>query len=199
MRNTINKNIILASSSIHRKKLLEKYISDFQCINPDVNEKEFNKETGKELCIRLARDKAEIVANDNPNSIVIGSDQVATFNQKNLGKPYTYDNAFKTIMRFSGKNVFFNTGVVIVSPNKGINLSYIDQTIITFKAFKSTDLIQYLDGQDDFKTTAGVKTESEMFQQLISVITCDDEEAITGLPIQWTLSQLDNIFPNLNY
>lgn len=199
MRNTNNKNIILASSSIHRKKLLEKYISDFQCINPDVNENEFNKETGKELCIRLARDKAEIVANDNPNSIVIGSDQVATFNHKNLGKPYTYDNAFKTIMSFSGKNVFFNTGVVIISPNNGIDLSYIDQTIITFKVFKNTDLIQYLNSQDDFKTTAGVKTESKMFQQLISVITSDDEEAIIGLPIQWTLSQLDNIFPNLNY
>jgi|TARA_B110000495_G_scaffold124360_1_gene108147 septum formation protein len=193
MRNTINKNIILASSSVHRKKLLAKYISHFQCINPDVNEAEFNKETGKELCIRLARDKAQIVANDNPNSIVIGSDQVATFNQKNLGKPYTYETAFKTIMRFSGKNVFFNTGVVIISPNKGIDLSYIDQTIIAFKTFKNTDLIPYLDSQDDFRTTAGVKTESEMFQQLISEITCVDKEAIIGLPIQWTLSQLDNI------
>ena len=194
MRNTINKNIILASSSVHRKKLLAKYISHFQCVNPNVNEAEFNKETGKELCIRLARDKAQIVANDNPNSIVIGSDQVATFNQKNLGKPFTYENAFKTIMKFSGKNVFFNTGVVIMSPNKGIDLSYIDRTIIAFKPFKDTDLIQYLDSQDDFRTTAGVKTESEMFQQLISEITCADKEAIIGLPIQWTLSQLDNIF-----
>jgi septum formation protein len=194
MRNTINKNIILASSSVHRKKLLAKYISHFQCVNPNVNEAEFNKETGKELCIRLARDKAQIVANDNPNSIVIGSDQVATFNQKNLGKPFTYENAFKTIMKLSGKNVFFNTGVVIISQNKGIDLSYIDQTIIAFKPFKDTDLIQYLDSQDDFRTTAGVKTESEMFQQLISEITCADKEAIIGLPIQWTLSQLDNIF-----
>jgi len=198
MRNTVNKNIILASSSIHRKKLLEKYISDFQCISPDVNENQFNKETGKELCIRLARDKAEIIANNNPNSIVIGSDQVANFNQKNLGKPYTYENAFKTIMKFSGKNVFFYTGVVIKSLNNEIDLSYIDQTIVTFKAFKNTDLIQYLDSQNDFRTTAGVKTESEKFQQLISEITCDDEEAIIGLPIQWTLSQLDNIFPNLS-
>lgn len=194
MRNTINKNIILASSSVHRKKLLAKYISHFQCVNPNVNEAEFNKETGKELCIRLARDKAQIVANDNPNSIVIGSDQVATFNQKNLGKPFTYENAFKTIMKLSGKNVFFNTGVVIISQNKGIDLSYIDQTIIAFKPFKDTDLIQYLDSQDDFRTTAGVKTESEMFQQLISEITCADKEAIIGLPIEWTLSQLDNIF-----
>ena len=194
MRNTINKNIILASSSVHRKKLLAKYISHFQCVNPNVNEAEFNKETGKELCIRLARDKAQIVANDNPNSIVIGSDQVATFNQKNLGKPFTYENAFKTIMKLSGKNVFFNTGVVIISQNKGIDLSYIDQTIIAFKTFKNTDLIPYLDSQDDFRTTAGVKTESELFQQLISEITCVDKEAIIGLPIQWTLSQLDNIF-----
>ena len=77
-----------------------------------------------------------------------------------MGKPFTYETAFKTIMRFSGKNVFFNTGVVIISQNKGIDLSYIDQTIIAFKPFKDTDLIQYLDSQDDFRTTAGVKTES---------------------------------------
>jgi len=67
-----------------------------------------------------------------------------------------------------------------------------------FKNFKEIDLIQYLDSQDDFKTTAGVKTESELFQKLINKIICDDKEAIIGLPIQWTLSQLDNIFSNLN-
>ena len=111
-------------------------------------------ETGKNLCIRLARDKANIVAKSYPNNIIIGSDQVANFKDKNLGKPHTYENAFKTIMKFSGKNVFFNTGVVIISQNKGIDLSYIDQTIIAFKPFKDTDLIQYLDSQDDFRTTA---------------------------------------------
>jgi len=198
MRNTINKNIILASSSVHRKKLLGKYISDFKCVAPNANEIALKNETGKNLCIRLARDKANIVAKSYPNNIIIGSDQVANFKDKNLGKPHTYENAFKIIMKFSGENVFFNTGVVIISLIHNIDLSYIDQTIINFKNFKEIDLIQYLDSQDDFKTTAGVKTESELFQKLINKIICDDKEAIIGLPIQWTLSQLDNIFSNLN-
>mgnify|MGYP006143983685 CR=1 FL=1 len=197
MRNTINSNIILASSSVHRKNLLKKYISDFKCIVPSANEEPFENECGKDLCIRLARTKAKIVSEVNPTGIVIGSDQVATYNEKNLGKPYTYESAFNTIKEFSGESVFFNTGVTILCKNRDIDLSYIDTTIIEFKNFTTDDLYEYLNDQKDFKTTAGVKTESKLFQKMIKNMISNDAEAIIGLPIKWTISQLNDILSNI--
>ena len=48
----------------------------------------------------------------------------------------------------------------------------------------------YLDSLDTFNTTAGVKSESNLFKPLVDEIISNDEYAIIGLPINWILDQL---------
>ena len=182
--------IILGSSSIYRAGLLKKYIPNFETQSPNIDESPREKESAKDLSLRLALSKARKISLSEPDALVIGSDQVASFNGNILGKPKSYEDAYKTIMAFSNGEVLFYTGVAIIHKNKDLEESYIDVTKVIFKDFDDEMLREYLDSEDSLNTTAGVKMESNLFQKLVAQIETEDPEAIIGLPIQWLLKKL---------
>jgi len=182
--------IILGSSSIYRAGLLKKYIPNFETQSPNIDESPREKESAKDLSLRLALSKARKISLIEPDAFVIGSDQVASFDGNILGKPKSYEDAYKTIMAFSNGEVLFYTGVAIIHKNKNLEESYIDVTRVIFKDFDDEMLREYLDSEESLNTTAGVKMESNLFQKLVAQIETDDPEAIIGLPIQWLLKKL---------
>jgi len=185
-------NIILASSSIYRSRLLKKYIKNFSTRIPDVDETPRKKESAKDLSLRLALSKAKKISNSEPDSFIIGSDQVASFKGAILGKPMNYEDAFNTIKKFSKEDVIFFTGIALINKNKNLQYHHIDITTISFKDFNDQMLKNYLDTEENLNTTAGVKMESRLFRKLIYKVQTEDEEAIIGLPIQWLLNTLDS-------
>ena len=76
-----NNQIILASSSIYRSRLLKKYIKNFSTCTPDIDETPRKKESAKDLSLRLALSKAKKISITEPDSFIIGSDQVALYAQ----------------------------------------------------------------------------------------------------------------------
>ena len=182
--------IILGSSSIYRAKLLSQYISCFESIAPVIDETEYTDESPQDLSMRLAKTKARKIAVVKPQDIVIGSDQVVSFNNINIGKQVNYESAYRTLIRFSGKKIYFYTSVVIVIKEKKIELAHLDKTIIEFKPFRKKELEIYLKSQDIFDSTAAVKYESKNFQLLVDKIITEDEQAIIGLPMIWLMEQL---------
>jgi len=187
-----NKNIILASSSIYRSRLLKKYIKKFSIRTPDIDETPRKKESAKDLSLRLALSKAKKISNSEPDSFIIGSDQVASFKGTILGKPMNYEDAFNTIKKFSKEDVIFFTGIALINKNENLQYHHIDITTISFKDFNDQMLKNYLDSEENLNTTAGVKMESRLFRKLIYKVQTEDEEAIIGLPIQWLLNTLDS-------
>lgn len=185
-------NIILASSSIYRSRLLKKYIKNFSTRIPDVDETPRKKESAKDLSLRLALSKAKKISNSEPDSFIIGSDQVASFKGTILGKPMNYEDAFNTIKKFSKEDVIFFTGIALINKNENLQYHHIDITTISFKDFNDQMLKNYLDSEENLNTTAGVKMESKLFRKLIYKVQTEDEEAIIGLPIQWLLNTLDS-------
>ena len=187
------RKVILGSSSIYRKTLLSKYLPDFISISPNIDESERPKEPAKDLSLRLALEKATIIASNRPKDIVVGSDQVASFENVNIGKPMNHSTAYNQMIRFSGKNVSFFTGAVIIIKELETVLSHIDKTIIKFKPFEKKELEDYLNSENHFNTTAGVKAESFPFQKLVDKIVTEDKEAIIGLPMIWLVKQIKNL------
>ena len=185
-------NIILASSSIYRSRLLKKYIKNFSTRIPDVDETPRKKESAKDLSLRLALSKAKKISNSEPDSFIIGSDQVASFKGTILGKPMNYEDAFNTIKKFSKEDVIFFTGIALINKNENLQYHHIDITTISFKDFNDQMLKNYLDSEENLNTTAGVKMESRLFRKLVYKVQTEDEEAIIGLPIQWLLNTLDS-------
>ncbi len=189
----IQRKVILGSSSIYRTTLLSKYLPDFISISPNIDESERPKEPAKDLSLRLALEKATIIASNRPKDIVIGSDQVASFENVNIGKPMDRITAYNQMIQFSGKNVSFYTGAVIIIKELETVLSHVDKTIIKFKTFEKKELEDYLNSENRFNTTAGVRIESFPFQNLVDKIVTEDKEAIIGLPMIWLVKQIKNL------
>ena len=189
----IQRKVILGSSSIYRTTLLSKYLPDFISISPNIDESERPKEPAKDLSLRLALEKATIIASNRPKDIVIGSDQVASFENVNIGKPMDRSTAYNQMIQFSSKNVSFYTGTVIIIKELETVLSHVDKTIIKFKTFEKKELEDYLNSENYFNTTAGVRIESSKFQNLIDDIVTEDKEAIIGLPMIWLMKQIKNL------
>jgi len=107
-------NIILASSSPFRKSLLERLHLEFKSIAPDINEISDRGESAEDYVCRLARQKAEAIAEKHPSAIVIGSDQCALLDGQILGKPGNHKNALKQLKNAQGKTVVFHTGICVM-------------------------------------------------------------------------------------
>ena len=108
--------IILASSSQTRKDLMNRLRLDYQCISPDIDESPRGERHADHLAKRLAFEKAQVISQDHPNAIVIGSDQVAWREhtpQDFIGKPLTVENAIQQLQLNSGKNVYFSTALSV--------------------------------------------------------------------------------------
>ncbi|MBM23538.1 MAG: septum formation protein Maf [Gammaproteobacteria bacterium] len=190
-----SRKIILGSSSIYRERLLSKHISYFELISPEIDESAYDNESPQNLSMRLAITKARKIAEIRPENIVIGADQVVSFENINIGKQADYESAYQTLISFSGKNIDFYTSAVIIIKEKKIELTHLDKTTIKFKKFSKKELEKYLKSQDLFDSTAAVKFESKEFQLLVDQTITEDEEAIIGLPMIWLLKQLKKLEP----
>ena len=68
MSNSSNPSLILASTSVYRRELLERLGVPFTVISPEVDETPLPGESTLELALRLAQAKAAAVAKDHPNA-----------------------------------------------------------------------------------------------------------------------------------
>ena len=89
------------------------------------------------LVERLAIEKAKAVANEFPDALIIGSDQVAVCDGEILGKPHTFENGVKQLTKFSDKCVTFYTGLCVYD-------SANDKVTSLSRTFSSYILITYL-------------------------------------------------------
>lgn len=183
--------IILGSTSEFRKQILEKLNLSFQTAKPEVDETALPNETAHQLVERLAIAKAQAVANAHDNALVIGSDQVALFNDTILGKPHTHENAIKQLSSFSGNKVTFLTGLAVINSDTGETHSLVEPFEVYFKQLTLEDIEAYLIAETPYKCAGSFKSEALgicLFEKLVG----DDPNTLVGLPLIKLVGLLDN-------
>ena len=76
--------LLLASSSPFRRQLLDKLKLDFIHQSPDIDESRHEDESPTALVMRLAREKALALADQHPDTLIIGSDQAVSYTHLTL-------------------------------------------------------------------------------------------------------------------
>ena len=112
-----NKKIILASLSPRRIELLKKWGLKFSVIPSNIDENH-NLKRPSSIVKYLSYKKAENVKEQNPKSVVIGSDTIVVLNGKILGKPRNKKHSIQIIKELNGSLHKVYTGVSILSDNK---------------------------------------------------------------------------------
>jgi len=138
--------IILASNSPQRKKILNLMNINFRIKASTINEKKINiiHQSPKEYCEILACKKANNISKKHKNSLVIGSDTIVYHKNKILGKPKNKKEAFSHLKRLSNSSHHVYTAVSIICKTKGINEKIIDKTTVTFNKLSQEDIKFYI-------------------------------------------------------
>ena len=180
MSNPQNPSLILASTSIYRRELLERLRIPFSVISPKVDETPLAGESSLDLALRLANAKAGAVAKENPNTWVIGSDQVADLCGAAIGKPGNFDRAMAQLQLMRGQTVTFHTALCLMKDDKQTTLSI--PTEVTFRKLSDDVLESYLLAEEPYDCAGSAKSEG-LGISLLEAIQSDDPTALIGLPL----------------
>ena len=190
----IMKKLILASSSIHRKKLLKQLKLKFSVKKPNIDESRKKGESINNFVKRLSYEKAMKVALDNKDAIVIGSDEVAIVGTKILGKPLTASNAKKQLKLISGKKIIFKTGLCVMSLSENKSYLSIVNYSIKMKKLNDVQIDNYIRKEDMLNCAGSVRIEG-LAIGLVEKTEGKDPTSIIGLP----LIKLTSYLEKLNY
>lgn len=105
--------LILASGSPRRAEILTSVGWDFEKIVADIDETEFENENPADYVQRLAKEKAEAVAVNHLDRIVLGADTTVVIDNQIIGKPVDLDDARRMIKLLSGRTHEVLTGVAV--------------------------------------------------------------------------------------
>ncbi|MBT3697983.1 MAG: septum formation protein Maf [Gammaproteobacteria bacterium] len=186
------RKIILASSSIHRKKLLKQIKLNFIAISPDIDESRNKNESVNKFVKRLSIEKAMKIAVLRKNSIVIGSDEIAVVDDKILGKPLTKKNARKQLNLISGKKVIFKTGICVIDTNTMKKLSSVVNYSIKMRKISKNTINNYIDKEDMLNCAASIRIEG-LAISLIEKATGEDPTSVIGLPLITLITYLEKL------
>jgi len=189
--------IILASSSIYRKQLLQRLTKKFKVISPHVNEIKFSDEGGKDSALRLAILKAKTISENNENSYVIGSDQTAEFDGIQIEKPRNTDESFDQLIKLSGKNVTFYSAVCLINKSKKIEYKDVETIHVKYKILTKSLISEYLSNEAPNGCLGSIKSEG-LGITLLEKIVSNDPTAIVGLPLLCLIKmfELEKIYFN---
>lgn len=183
--------IILASSSIYRRELLNRLQIPFECISPEVDETPLKDETPAETALRLAQVKARKVAINYPNALIIGCDQVATLDGTQLGKPYTHENATKQLRMMRGREVTFHSALCVFNAKTQHIQAEVVPYVVQFRALSDAQIQNYLTKEQPYQCAGSAKSEG-LGIAMIEKMTGDDPNALIGLPLIKLIDMLQN-------
>ena len=174
--------IILASSSIYRKELLKRLPIKFTSTSPNINEGRMIDETFEDQARRLSKEKAKVIAKKNPSAFVIGSDQTAEFNNKEVRKPLSIKNAFIQLSELSGQTLNFYSGVCLKNIQRNISTDAVIKFSVTYKKLSMDQIKNYLKIEDPSQCVGSIQSEG-LGITLLEEIRCNDPTAVIGLPL----------------
>ncbi|MCP3999799.1 MAG: septum formation protein Maf [Gammaproteobacteria bacterium] len=180
---------MLASSSPYRRMLLERLTHDFATVAPDIDETPHIQEKPESMACRLACEKAAIISIDNPEAVIIGSDQVAALGATVLGKPGNHATATSQLEQCSGKTVIFYTAVCIRAEAANFNEIYVDLTTVHFRELTPATINAYLKKDQPWDCAGSFRSEG-LGTVLFASVENQDPTALIGLPLIWVADAL---------
>jgi len=187
---SVNKQLILASSSPFRRALLNQLLVKFKVIAPNVDESPASGEPPSDLVERLSVAKAYAVLDRAPNSLIIGSDQVSVNDGAIVGKPASREDAIKQLMAASGKTISLYTGIAVVDSETRHTQSEVVKFSVDFRELTLEMVNGYLSKEQPFGSCGSLQADG-LGIALLTKLTGDDPTALIGLPLTVLVRMLE--------
>lgn len=175
------RKIILASGSPRRKQILEQVGLNFTVEVSDYEEKSIPGVSPSEFVETLSLEKANVVAKNHNDAIIIGADTIVVLDNQILGKPKTKQDAREMLKKLSGNTHSVFTGFTIIDTVNKRTITNHVETKIRFKNLSEEEIRAYIEtGEPMDKAGAyGVQDKGALFVEHIE----GDYSSVMGLPI----------------
>ena len=139
-------DIILASSSPRRKKILEKLGYNFIIKVPDIDEKNINELNPIDYVIDVSMRKGLKFHQQYENAFVLSGDTIVEFQNKIIGKPSSNQDAFEVLSLLSGRSHYVISALSLTYNDNQITI--FDSTRVSFKTLKKEEIKNYINNFD---------------------------------------------------
>jgi septum formation protein len=136
--------LILASTSPRRRELLTLLGIPFDIRSPSFEERLVANRPAIEQVQSFARGKAQSVARQEPEAVVLGSDTVIELDHDVLGKPADLAEARAMLRRLAGRDHHVCTAVSLVCSALAIDVVALSKSVVRMKPFDERGHEQYL-------------------------------------------------------
>ena len=183
------RRLILASQSPRRKELLSQLLPAFE-IKPSDAEESSDASLGIEPLAELnAALKADWIANQEPDAVVLGSDTIVTIDDLALGKPKTREEAESMLIRLQARRHRVVTGVCLVHRESNAREQFSISTSVEFKSLDRAAIQHYLNLINPFDKAGGYAIQ-EYGDFIIKGIQ-GSYNNVVGLPTEALASRLE--------
>ena len=179
---SLNSQIVLASSSETRRKVLEKLKIPFEVFKPSVDETPKSGESPQQLVKRLSVEKARAATDLYSNHLVVGSDQVAVVGKQILGKPANRECAISQLELMSNKEVVLMTGLALINAGTGNVQSDVIPYRVEFRNLTRSIIENYIDKDEPYDCGGSLRSEG-LGIVLLKRFDGTDPNALLGLPL----------------
>ena len=192
------KNIILASGSEVRKKILEKNNIECEVIPANIDESLIKKSLLKEnagpdiISKNLAELKANKISEKKTDKLVLGADSVIDLNGELISKPVNRDEAFGILEKLNGQKHRLISSACI-SKNGSMIWSHTDKASLQMKELSMNELKIYLSKISDEALYSYNVYQIEGEGKNLFLKINGDKDTIMGLPIKKIKEYLENL------
>lgn len=180
--------LVLASASPRRRDLLSSVGLKFEIAPASVDETPIKNEQPRALTLRLARAKAETMADLKSDAYVIGADTVVAVGRRILGTPRDKEEFKKFLKLLSGRRHTVITAVVLITPEKK-KFSRTVATRVMWKRMTDIEKSWLLSGSEWQDKAGGYALQGAAGAFIKSIN--GSVSNVMGLPLYETLSLLE--------
>jgi septum formation protein len=172
--------VILASQSPRRRELLTLVGIAHEVRPADIDETYLAGEKPAPHAERLARGKCAVIAEREPDALVIGSDTIVVVDGDVLGKPADEGDAAHMLRRLSGRTHIVVTAVAVAW--RGETRSAVEEVNVTFHSLSDDDIAAYIATREPMDKAGAYGIQG--FGATIVERVDGDYFAVMGLPLQ---------------
>lgn len=174
--------LVLASTSPYRRQLLQRLQIPFTTAAPHTDETPVIGEPPDARALRLAEEKAQALAAQYPEALILGGDQTIADGNDIFDKPGSRENAIKQLGLMRGRSLTFYTAVALADAGSGTVVSRLVTHRARFRDAAAEEIRRYVDKEDATNCAGGAQIEG-LGIALLDDIEGGDPTALIGMPL----------------
>lgn len=175
------RRIILASASPRRQQLMAELGIPFDVWVPQVDERPRPAEIPAEVPQRISRLKAEWVARQVKDAIVVAADTVVVHRGVILGKPRDAAHACEMLRRLRAERHLVLSGVSVLDNASGKLVAELCETTVWLRDMDDAEIETYVSSGDPLDKAAAYAIQNAEFRPVSRVVGCPAN--VMGLPM----------------